>query len=327
MKIETIKGRITHATKTESEWIASNVILLAGEVGFASDTQVIKVGNGKDLWKNLKSYKGEKGDRGQTGPQGPQGQKGATGDRGLKGDTGATGPRGPQGIQGPKGQDGVVTFESLSQSQKDSLKGAKGDRGQQGIQGIAGPTGPQGPRGVQGPKGDTGPVNQRLNQPDTRNDNQTPQWYMTKYDRSIVTEFKTISVIGATNFLNGVHCNLTTITSWADSSGGYPVQIATSSSNGGRFAYRTAISNTAWGTWSIMGAKGDTGAVGPQGPRGATGSQGPRGNQGPPGPRGSAGQGIVNRRTGSELKYWCGSKADYNNISTKDPNTIYDVWE
>ena len=27
------------------------------------------------------------------------------------------------------------------------------------------------------------------------------------------------------------------------------------------------------------------------------------------------------------MKYWYGSKAQYNAISTKDPNTIYDVYE
>ena len=56
INIETIKGRIIHANMTESEWNASSVILLKGEFGVSSDTQVIKVGNGKDLWKNLKRH-------------------------------------------------------------------------------------------------------------------------------------------------------------------------------------------------------------------------------------------------------------------------------
>ncbi|MFN0602710.1 hyaluronate lyase N-terminal domain-containing protein [Facklamia hominis] len=63
INIETIKGRIIHANMTESEWNASGVILLKGEFGVSSDTQVIKVGNGKDLWKNLKRHtQGPKGD-------------------------------------------------------------------------------------------------------------------------------------------------------------------------------------------------------------------------------------------------------------------------
>lgn len=63
IKIETIKGRIIHANMTEAQWNASSVILLKGEFGVSSDTQVIKVGNGKDLWKNLKRHtQGLKGD-------------------------------------------------------------------------------------------------------------------------------------------------------------------------------------------------------------------------------------------------------------------------
>lgn len=103
--METIKGRITHATKTEAEWNKSTVVLLKGEVGFASDTQVIKVGNGTDVWKNLKSHQGGKGDQGdpltiKTTATLSNGDKritfsdgktltipkGATGDRGVKGD-------------------------------------------------------------------------------------------------------------------------------------------------------------------------------------------------------------------------------------------------
>ena len=103
--METIKGRITHATKTESEWNKSTVVLLKGEVGFASDTQVIKVGNGVDTWKNLKSHQGGKGDQGdpltiKTTATLSNGDtkitfsdgktltipKGETGDRGVKGD-------------------------------------------------------------------------------------------------------------------------------------------------------------------------------------------------------------------------------------------------
>ena len=36
-------------------------------------------------------------------------------------------------IQGPKGADGTMTFEDLTQEQKDSLKGDKGDKGDDGV--------------------------------------------------------------------------------------------------------------------------------------------------------------------------------------------------
>lgn len=297
INIETIKGRITHATKTESEWIASSVILLAGEVGFASDTQVIKVGNGKDLWKNLKSYKGEKGDRGQTGPQGPQGQKGATGDRGLKGDRGDTGPRGPQGIQGPKGQDGVVTFESLSQSQKDSLKGEKGDRG------------PQGPRGIQGDAGANG---------DSAHTLVAYAWNE--------CEYKNYRVTGNGKQLLHVYYdgkqladNEYTVEKWWRQNKGNWNKINNQNKYEVYGLHERPGAETIE-TWFKPHYKGLTTDVIVKlvnvndGKQGATGAQGPRGNQGIPGPRGA---------NGSSINTWVGTEAQYNAISNKSNTTLY----
>lgn len=63
---------------------------------------------------------------------------------------GEQGPEGPQGPQGEPGKDGTMTFEELTDEQRESL------RGPQGIQGPQGPQGEQGIQGEQGPKGDTG---------------------------------------------------------------------------------------------------------------------------------------------------------------------------
>lgn len=113
---------------------------------------------------------GPKGERGDTGPQGPQGEKGKDGfivfeeltpeqkeelrgpqgiqgpvgpagkdgEQGPKGDKGDQGEIGPQGPQGEKGADGTMTFEDLTEEQKESLRGP---------QGIQGPEGPQGEPG------------------------------------------------------------------------------------------------------------------------------------------------------------------------------------
>lgn len=115
---EEINARIRHVGKTQAEWLADNTVLLAGELGYATDTQVIKVGNGKDVWRDLKSHQGEQGPRGDVGP---------------KGDTGEQGPRGLQGEQGEQGPQGV--------------QGERGPQGEQGPQGDIGPEGPQGPKG------------------------------------------------------------------------------------------------------------------------------------------------------------------------------------
>ena len=85
--------------------------------------------------------KGRKGETGATGPQGPRGE------------TGATGP------QGPKGKDGEVTFESLTDEQKASLRGepgAKGEKGEKGDPGAKGEKGEKGDPGAQGEKGEKG---------------------------------------------------------------------------------------------------------------------------------------------------------------------------
>lgn len=141
----------------------------------ASNAQ--KVAN--DVQKKLDNgeFVGAQGPKGDTGAQGPRGEKGDTGERGLQGETGATGPQGPQGEtgatgpqgpkgetgaigpQGPKGKDGEVTFESLTDAQKASLRGepgAKGEKGEKGDPGAKGEKGEKGDPGAKGEKGEKG---------------------------------------------------------------------------------------------------------------------------------------------------------------------------
>lgn len=101
----------------------------------ASDVQK-KLDNGEFV-----GAQGPKGEKGDTGPRGPQGETGATGPQGPRGETGAPGP------QGPKGKDGEVTFESLTDEQKASLRGDPGEKGEKGEKGEP---------GAQGPKGESG---------------------------------------------------------------------------------------------------------------------------------------------------------------------------
>lgn len=97
--------------------------------------------------EQIAQLKGPKGDTGSQGPVGPQG---------LKGDTGEQGPAGPQG---PKGADGTMTFEDLTEEQKESLKGdpgpqgEKGDKGDKGDPGVKGNDGANGRDGVDGRNG------------------------------------------------------------------------------------------------------------------------------------------------------------------------------
>lgn len=72
--------------------------------------------------------------------------------------------------------------------------------------------------------------------------------------------------------------------------------------------------------------KGAQGPVGPAGPIGPQGPTGPAGTQGLKGETGKPGQNIINQNGGQPLKYWAGTKAQYDAIANKDENTIYDIY-
>ena len=113
---ETISAVYQMKRMTREQWKTSQYIPREGEAVCESDTGFVKVGDGIHRFSDLRYL---------TGPQGE---------------------RGIQGIQGPPGRDGVVTFENLSQAQRNSLKG---DRGEQG---------PPGPRGADGQPGNVEPM-------------------------------------------------------------------------------------------------------------------------------------------------------------------------
>lgn len=406
---ETIKARITVAQKTESEWLASDVVLLKGEIGVASDTQVIKVGNGIDKWKALKSHKGDVGIRGPKGERGIQGVKGDTGAKGDRGEKGDKGDRGPKGDQGPKGADGKVIFDELTSDQKERLKGSAGEstfihiayaNSSDGTKDFSLTNNNRAYLGIQKKVGkyivgngenlipnsgkeyssegdyrgefvrtnhDLSPIfkkygkeadyvlslDLKVSKGDlvkvySQNGNGSEYDYGYLNAKNVTDdwqryEFK-LNVTGPNNghsesflalytaydteefpFCRNVKLELGTV---ATPYSPMPSELDTPSTNPKDYTWIKIIGPQ--GERGLQGPKGDTGAkgaTGVQGPQGAKGDQGPRGYQGIQGPRGVAGTGIVNQRTGSEMKYWCGSRADYNRISSKDPNTIYDVWE
>lgn len=114
---------------------------------------------GKDGERGLPGEQGPKGDQGEVGPPGPQGLRGepgkdgADGEPGPKGDTGEQGPPGPRG---PAGADGVMTFDDLTDEQRETLRGPQGLKGETGEPGPKGDQGEQGPPGPQGPPGKGG---------------------------------------------------------------------------------------------------------------------------------------------------------------------------
>ena len=132
----------------------------SGAQKVANDVQK-KLDNGEFV-----GAQGPKGEKGDTGAQGPRGEKGDTGERGPQGETGATGP------QGPKGKDGEVTFESLTDEQKASLRGEPGAQGEKGEKGDPGA---QGEKGEKGDPGRDAPQEAVLYTAQTLNDAQKTQ--------------------------------------------------------------------------------------------------------------------------------------------------------
>ncbi len=118
--------------------------------------------------KGERGEKGDTGEQGSPGPQGDPGEPGPKGEPGEKGDTGEQGPPGPKGDpgepgppgekgeRGEKGADGTMTFEELTEEQKESLRGEKGEPGEKGDTGEQGPRGEKGETGVPGRDGKDG---------------------------------------------------------------------------------------------------------------------------------------------------------------------------
>ena len=95
---------------TAAQWTAANPILIVGELGFETDTNLIKAGNGSTAWTSLAYYTGTPGATGPTGATGPPGSTGSTGA------TGATGAAGPTGATGASGSSdaGTLTGSTLA---------------------------------------------------------------------------------------------------------------------------------------------------------------------------------------------------------------------
>ena len=143
---EQINVRVKHKGMTLAEWNKSTVILMERELGVATDTGEVRVGNGKDRWSNLPVIKGEKGDQGIQGIQGKQGIQGA---RGATGQTGAKGDKGDSITVSSTTTDskGNVVVEFSDGSTVTIPKGDKGERGATGDKGATGETGPKGDKG------------------------------------------------------------------------------------------------------------------------------------------------------------------------------------
>ncbi len=150
MKIVRI-GRFTFQEGTKSELINSDLVLYEGEIALEADTQLMKMGDGKTVYKELPYM--------NRGPQGPKGDKGEKGDTGtsltISGtvDSEAALPRIAKDGVGYMVQGDLYIAKNGSFINVGRIKGPKGDTGPQGKQGPRGPQGIKGERGEIGPQG------------------------------------------------------------------------------------------------------------------------------------------------------------------------------
>lgn len=311
---ETISAEIISAVlqmkrMTKEQWKTSQYVPRQGEPVCESDTGFMKVGDGTHRFSDLTYL---------TGPPGPQGI---------------------QGVQGPPGRDGVVTFENLSQAQRNSLKGDRGEPGPQGPPGPRGADGQPGQRGADGargatgepgPVGATGPTGERghsLNagvriEGTFRNgvNSQLSVIADVYFDGVKVTSGYTADFYYR-GFGNDDWTTLTNrqpdqngkIAEWsrAQRRGEYLEVYIVVTYQGIKTASSTRLDNVRDGERGQTGSQGPAGPVGPVGPTGATGQPG---------------QNIINQRTGQPMKYWVGSKAEFDAISNKDAGTVYDYY-
>ena len=286
---EIANARVQFKRMTRQQWQTSSYIAAEGELVTETDTGFVKIGDGRNRYPQLRYL---------TGPQGERGQKGETGER------------------GPAGRDGVVTFENLSQTQRNSLKG---DRGEQG------PPGPKGADGATGERGHSLTANVRI-EGNYRNgvNSQLNIISDVYYDGVRLNSGYTVDFFyrgfGSDNWISQLNREPDSNGkigqfSPAQRSGGYLEVYVVVTYQGIKAAASTRLDNVQ------DGARGATGERGPAGPQGATGAAGP------PGPRGADGNTIINQRTGQPMKYWVGSKAEFDAISNKDAGTVYDYHE
>lgn len=157
---QSIPIRVQHKRMSKAEWLSSDEILLAGEIGVETDTSLLKIGDGITPYRDLSYLKGEKGEPGEKGETGEPGKPGKDGVvsfeqltpeqiRQITGPRGEPGPRGERGLRGEPGAKGE--------------RGLPGQTGPQGERGLPGPQGIQGERGIPGAKGDPGPQGRQGN--------------------------------------------------------------------------------------------------------------------------------------------------------------------
>lgn len=222
-----------------------------------------------------------------------------------------TGPKGDRGEIGPRGADGIMRFEELTSQQRESLRGPQGLTGPQGNTGPAGPEGPRGPRGDIGPRGADGIV--RFNEPEI-------QRILSDY--ALKSEAPTYRIAKGDIPGGGVGANGTIRTSDIMNPDGIKVGDIIED-------YWNSTTSVNQGFWKVTAVNGTNISVQGIGTRDFPTPY----NDNELKRRVTAlenrpvNQSVINQNGSQPLKYWAGTEAQYNAITNKDANTIYDIFK
>lgn len=205
--------------------------------------------------------------------------------------TGPKGDRGETGPVGPKGADGVVRFEDLTSQQRESLRGENGHS-----------------------------LNANVRIEGSYRNGATSQLNLIAdvyYDGTRLTSGYTVDYYYR-GFGNNNWQSLLSQT--PDANGKFGQWNASQRSGGWFEVYIVVTHNGIKAAASTRLDNVSDGATGPAGATGARGADGARGRDGAPG------QNIINQNGGQPMKYWSGTRSQYDAIPNKDSNTIYDIY-
>ena len=298
---EIANARVQFKRMTSQQWQTSSYIAAEGEMVFETDTGFVKIGDGRSRYSQLRYL---------TGPQGERGPKGDTGER------------------GPAGRDGVVTFENLSQSQRNSLKGDRGERGEQGPPGPRGADGPRGAigeRGATGERGVTGPAGPTGERGHALTANVRIEG---SYRNGVNSQLNIISDV----YYDGVRLTSGYTVDFFHrgfGSDNWTSQLNRQPDSNGKIAQFSSAQRSSGylEVYIVVTYQGIKVAASTRLDNVQDGARGADGQRGPAGANGSPGQNIINQRTGQPMKYWVGSKAEFDAIRSKDASTVYDYHE
>ena len=212
--------------------------------------------------------------------------------------TGPKGDRGERGEQGPRGADGVMRFENLTSQQREGLRGENGHS-----------------------------LNANVRIEGSYRNGATSQLNLIAdvyYDGTRLTSGYTVDYYYR-GFGNNNWQSLLSQT--PDANGKFAQWNASQRSGGWLEVYIVVTYNGIKAAASTRLDNVSDGATGPAGARGADGARGETGPAGPRGADGKPGQNIVNQNGGANLRYWYGSKAQYDSLTEKRSDTIYDVYK